>query len=64
MSNIRILPVHPDQQRSSAEKPVSNLIVSSSPFDLGLAYRALIRAFLRLPDGEKLNVSANESNPR
>jgi hypothetical protein len=63
MSNIRILPVHPDQQRRSAEKPVSSLIVSS-PFDLGLAYRALIRAFLRLPDGEKLNVSANKRNPR
>jgi hypothetical protein len=64
MNNIRILPVHPDQQRSSAEKPVGSLIVSSSSFDLVLAYRALIRAFLRLPDGDKLNVSANESNPR
>lgn len=60
MSNIRILPVHPDQQRSSAEKPVSNLIVSSSPFDLGLAYRALIRAFLHLPDRKDTYVGSSE----
>lgn len=64
MSNIRILPVHPEHQHSSTQKPVSSLIVSSSPFDLGLAYRALIRAFLCLPGGEKVNVSANERNLR
>ncbi|MBN8593097.1 MAG: hypothetical protein J0M33_15180 [Anaerolineae bacterium] len=60
MSNIRILPIHPDHQRSSAEKPVSNLIVSLSPFDLGLAYRALIRAFLNLPDRKDTYVGSNE----
>lgn len=64
MSNIRILPVHPEHQRGSTQKPVSSLIVSSSPFDLGLAYRALIRAFLRLPDGEKLTVTAKERESR
>lgn len=64
MSNIRILPIHPDQQGNSAEKPVSNLIISSSPFDLGLAYRALIRAFLRLPDREDTYVCSNKRDPR
>jgi hypothetical protein len=64
MNNIRILPVHPDQQRSSAEKPVGSLIVSSSSFDLVLAYRALIRAFLRLPDREDTYVRSNDRDLR
>lgn len=64
MSNIRILPVHPEHQHSNIEKPVSNLIVSSSPFDLGLAYRALIRAFLRLPNREGTYVRSHDRDPR
>lgn len=64
MRDIRILPVHPEHQRSSTPKPVSSLIVSSSPFDLGLAYRALIRAFLRLPDREDTYVRSSDRDPR